>query len=100
MERYTRRSYRRGNAHALNYALVGVHHEKKTVYIADHSNERGGISITNAAAEVTTELNAKYPGYRIIYRDSMNMWDELTHINGRHTGFRPCKDRINGIPQD
>jgi len=38
------------------------------------------------------ELAANYPGFRIIYRDSMGNWDELCHDGALFTGFAPARD--------
>ncbi len=53
-----------------------------------------GRSITNAAEEVIAELIAA--GYdlsnnRVIYRDTMGIWDELVVKNGRFSDFRPIR---------
>jgi len=48
----------------------------------------GGKSVTNDAENVVKELNIKYPGRRIIYRDTMNRWDELVHENGLFVGWK------------
>lgn len=47
----------------------------------------GQKSVTNDAEEVVRELNARFPGRRIVYRDSEGGWGELKHDNGRFTGF-------------
>lgn len=61
----------------------------KIVWIIDLD---GGYSVTNDADKVCRELNERYPGYRIIYRDTMGNWDELEHKNGQFLGYRPARD--------
>jgi len=39
--------------------------------------DRGGKSVTNDAEAVWAEVQAKYPGRRLVYRDSMGRWDEI-----------------------
>lgn len=45
------------------------------VFIVDL--DRGGKSVTNDAEAVWAEVQAKYPGRRLVYRDSMGRWDEI-----------------------
>lgn len=54
----------------------------------------GALSVTNDAEAVCHDLQAGFPGYRIIYRDSMGLWDELVHDHGRFTGFAPARTLI------
>lgn len=53
-------------------------------------DQPGRLSVTNDAEAVVEELATKYPlaGRKIIYRDSMGLWDELQHDGARFTGFR------------
>lgn len=51
----------------------------------------GALSVTNDAEAVCAELQRGFPGYRIIYRDSMGFWDELLHDRGQFTGFAPAR---------
>lgn len=44
--------------------------------------EYGGRSVTNDAETVVHNVLARFPGYRIVYRDTDGQWDELVH-NGR-----------------
>lgn len=62
--------------------------EGSIIFIVDLC-EPARPSITNDAEEVVRKLNEKYPGYRIMYRDSMNRWDELVHRNGVFKTFAP-----------
>lgn len=51
-------------------------------------------SITNSAAEVIADLDAKCGGLgvrRVYYRDSVGRYDELCHAKGIFSGFAPCK---------
>lgn len=59
--------------------------------IVDMSNSAGTMSVTNDAEAVVSYLHAKagLGGRRLIYRDTMDQWDELLHDgNGRFLGFR------------
>ena len=51
-----------------------------------------GMSVTNDAENVVRELQREFPGYRIIYRDTVGQWDELLHERGRFIGFAPAAD--------
>jgi len=62
--------------------------EPGMVWIVDLNR---GSSVTNDAERVVAELNDRFPGFRIIYRDSMGNWDELKHDNGKFTGFKPAR---------
>ena len=71
-----------------HYEVVRVTPE--IVWIADCND--GAISVTNDAENVVMELHNKYPGARIIYRDSDENWDELKHDGrGTFTGFAPAR---------
>jgi hypothetical protein len=61
----------------------------RTVRITDLD---GSVSVTNDAEAVVRFVNARYPGHRIFYRDTMGNWDELVHANGIFTGFAPGTD--------
>ena len=58
------------------------------VWIAD---ENVGKSVTNDAERVVAELSVRYPGYRIIYRDTDGKWDELLHKDGVFIDFLPAR---------
>jgi hypothetical protein len=62
------------------------------VWISDRND--GAISVTNDAENVVMELHNKYPGARVIYRDSDGNWDELKHKGGQFTGFAPARDMV------
>lgn len=59
---------------------------RRIVWIVDEDLP-GKMSITNDAEMVVTEVIAKYPNHRIVYRDSEGRWDELKHLNGEFTTF-------------
>lgn len=46
-------------------------------------------SVTNDAELVVSEIAASNPGKRIVYRDTMQRWDELRHDGGTFTGYAP-----------
>jgi hypothetical protein len=76
------------------------------IAVYDRSNELGGMTISNAAAEVVADLALKYGireerdgkltrklKARIVYRDSDGWWDELAHDGERFTGFKHIRKR-------
>ena len=56
-----------------NYVEVLKH--GNIVFIVDLDN--GGRSVTNDAEAVWAEVQAKHPGSRLVYRDTMGRWDEI-----------------------
>lgn len=50
--------------------------ESDKVFIID-LNLPGSKSVTNDAEKVYNEIQELFPGRRLIYRDSMNRWDEI-----------------------
>jgi len=72
-----------------SFSIAKVDDPKKMVWIID--NDRGK-SVTNDAQRVCLALNQQYQNYRIIYRDTMGLWDELAHVNGIHHGFLPARE--------
>lgn len=73
-----------------DWHVVGSDAERRIVWIVDE--DRGGCSVTNDAENVVVALQNRFPGYRVIYRDSIGNWDELCHDAGRFTGFAPARD--------
>ena len=74
-----------------HYDIVKVTPE--IVWISDRDD--GAISVTNDAENVVKEMHNKYPGARIIYRDSDKCWDELKHDSaGTFTGFAPAREMV------
>ena len=73
-----------------DWHVVKSDSEKRIVWIVDE--DRGGKSVTNDAHNVIAMLQADYPDYRIIYRDSMGNWDELCHVGECFTGYRQARD--------
>lgn len=63
-------------------------HGVTIVWIVDHDGAR---SVTNNAEAVCAEVNARYPGARIIYRDTCGHWDELVHDRGAFRNFAPVR---------
>ena len=68
--------------------VSSVNETARIVFLID---DDGDVSVTNDAEAVVAEVNSRYPGYRIVYRDTMFNWDELVHDNGRFTGFAPYR---------
>lgn len=56
-----------------------------SVLIVDHDC---GLSVTNDAETVVADILREYGPVRIYYRDTMGLWDELSHDGIRFTGFR------------
>ena len=54
----------------------------------------GGKSVTNDAEAVCEELQAAYPGKRVIYRDSMGRWDEMRVGSRNEVLFSPYDEYV------
>ena len=80
----------RGHA---EFCVRQIDHSRLIVWIVDQD---AGCSVTNAAESVCAYLNERYPGYRIIYRDTAGCWDELVHEAGVFSGFAPAREL--GLP--
>jgi hypothetical protein len=76
------------------FSVRQIDHGKRIVWIVDHDN--GGCSVTNAAEGVCAFMNERYPGFRIIYRDSDGYWDELVHVDGVFSEFKSAREL--GLP--
>lgn len=76
--------------HGADWHIVKSDSERRIVWIVDE--DRGNRSVTNDADKVVAELHVNYPGFRIIYRDSIGNWDELCHDGALFTGYRPARD--------
>lgn len=72
-----------------DYSIVRVDEDR--IFIIDL--DLGHISVTNDAEYVVGILQAQYPGKRIIYRDSMGYWDEITG-NRWAAGFQSYKEYL------
>lgn len=55
------------------------------VFISDMN--LGGTSITNDAEAVVHDVVAIFGNKRVVYRDTMGNWDELTHLHGVFSDF-------------
>ena len=73
-----------------DFRVVKVSDVDRIVWIVDYDG--GERSVTNDAEAVVAALESRYPGYRVIYRDSMGAWDELCHQGDRFTGFKPARE--------
>ncbi len=60
-----------------DYAIVAYRPSMfgNVVFIVDL--DRGGRSVTNDAERVWADVQAEYPGARLVYRDTMGRWDEI-----------------------
>lgn len=56
-----------------DYEIVCVQEDK--IFLVDL--DLGNRSVTNDAERVWLEINRNFPGKRIIYRDTLGMWDEI-----------------------
>lgn len=61
------------NMSRSDYQIIKVENNK--VFLVDL--DRGRMSVTNDAENVYAEVTKKYPGHRVIYRDSTGCWDEI-----------------------
>lgn len=75
------------------FSVRQVDHGRSIVWIVDNDV---GCSVTNAAESVCAYMNERYPGYRVIYRDTDGNWDEFKHQNGEFFGFAPAREL--GLP--
>jgi hypothetical protein len=74
-----------------DFEVVKVQAAPPMVWIVD-LDLAGRRSVTNDAEAVCALLQRSYPNHRIIYMDSMGLWDELAHDRGWFIGFRPARD--------
>ena len=74
----------------VKYSTYHINHVEKMVYLIDHDD---GMSITNDAEAVVQTTNELYPGYRIVYMDTMGNWDELVHNDGVFDRFAPFRTK-------
>ena len=63
-----------------DYAVIQIDFDR--VFLVDL--DLGGRSVTNDAEAVCEEMQAAYPGKRVVYRDSMGRWDEMREIGRAH----------------
>jgi hypothetical protein len=77
-----------------DYDIVCV--ESDRVFIIDL--DLGNKSVTNDAEYVYSELQSSWPNRRVIYRDSIGEWSEITgHCNSLDIcfiGFRPYTEHL------
>ncbi len=71
-----------------SFYMDSIDHSEKIVYFTDMDV---GRSMTNDAENVVEYSNLQYPGYRVMYQDTMKNWDEMVHENGVFVGFKPGK---------
>lgn len=66
------------------------------VFIVDLDS--GNRSVTNDAEWVWEQVNNRHPGKRLIYRDTMNRWDEIVggfdDFNSVAVQFRPYDEYV------
>jgi hypothetical protein len=68
--------------------------KRSVIIVRDRSNELNTISVTNAAESVIADLAAGMgiEGRRVVYLDTLGIWDELLHDGSRFTGYAPIRD--------
>lgn len=70
--------------------ILGTDANLNAVFIRDMSNEDPtAMSVTNDAEAVVAYILGLHPGRRIVYKDTMDQWDELLHDGEKFTGFGP-----------
>lgn len=83
------------NLKSYPHARSSIWHAVKVdvgiVWIVDDWNPNV-LSVTNDAEAVCEAVNIKWPGHRIIYRDTEGNWDELIHANGTFQRFAPARN--------
>lgn len=74
------------------FRIVQVEHDR--VFIIDP--DQGSKTITNDAEWVYEQIQKNYPNHRLIYRDTMNNWDEIVpsdkNQNIPSVYFKPYKE--------
>jgi acetone carboxylase gamma subunit len=81
--------------HHAEFRIVQV--EDDRIFIVD---ENQGKSITNDAEWVFKQITQNYPHRRLIYRDTMNRWDEIVPVHPTDKfeeftiNFRPYHEHI------
>lgn len=65
----------------------------KIIAIIDHANESGTMSVTNDAEAVVEEVVRVHGDYPIVYKDTMDSWDELVHDGGKFRHFSPIQSQ-------
>jgi len=65
--------------------------ERALILVRDRSDVSGGPTVTNAAESVIADLAAGMgvKGRRVVYLDTLGVWDELLHDGERFTGYAP-----------
>lgn len=82
----------------MNADFTVVLVEDDRVFVVDPDN--GKKSITNDAEWVWTQISQRYPNRRLIYRDTMQRWDEIVPVlpNDRQevlaVNFRPYDEHV------
>lgn len=66
-----------------------------TVFLVDA--DRGNMSVTNDAENVLQWCKSRWPGKRVVYCDSMGLWDEIVHESGRFVKFERYRGKVPGL---
>ena len=75
-----------------DYKVVG--NGTDIVYLVDKNC--GNMSVTNDAENVVLEVTERFGNKRIMYKDSMDRWDELVHDHGQFVRFAPGHEPPHG----
>lgn len=72
-----------------DFRVVAV--EDDRVFLVDE--DAGNKSVTNDAEWVCDWIWQKWPGVRVVYRDTMGRWDEIVMGDGT-VSFRPYEEHF------
>lgn len=64
---------------------------QNVVFVLDAND--GSKTVTNDAEAVVTACLLKWPGHRIIYRDTDKVWSELGHNGKKFTFFKQLTEQ-------
>jgi len=93
----------------MNRAHYRVTHfrTRKVLAVVDLDDDPSAPSVTNDAERVVGDLVELFArdgllDRRVMYRDSLGVWDELQHDGRRFTGFAPirtvhCEDALERL---
>lgn len=71
-----------------SYYVAEINHDLRIVFLVD-LDKPDCKSVTNDAEHVWDEVQATYPGYRLVYRDTMGRWDEIEPLSEWSVNFKP-----------
>lgn len=84
-------SYIMNKMNRSDYEIVCVQEDK--IFLVDL--DLGNKSVTNDAENVVEEINKNFPDKRIIYRDTLGVWDEIVIDRRRsYAEFAPYTEEL------